>query len=244
MGAGAGRRTRGVIILAFDTATRRTAVALLDGERLLAECSQPAGSHSKTLLFAVDELLRSCGVERGRLEGVAVGIGPGSFTGVRIGLTVAKTLAFARDVPLAGVSSLRALAENGVGLGDQVCPALDALKSEVYCARYAAEGGGLDRLVEVEPADARDPRAWAAKLAGEAGTRVLLGSGLERYRTLFDIALGDRLVVPGRPELHRISAAALGRLAMERFVRGEADDPRSLEPMYCRLSEAELARSS
>jgi len=228
-----------VFFLALDTATRDTSVALLDGERTLAELCQPARSHSRTLLPLIDRLLTEAGLSREQLEGVAVGVGPGSFTGVRIGLTVAKALAFAGRLHLVGVSSLRALAENGRGLAEVVCPAIDALKDEVYAASYRFAPG---RESQLEPPEARSPQRWAASLAAEHERLVVVGSGFARYREVFTAALGAGLVVSDDPSAHRMSAAALGRLAHPRLEQGPYDDPRELEPTYCRLSEAELAR--
>ena len=227
-----------MITLALDTATRDTAVALLDGARCLARACEPSRSHSRTLLPMIDRLLAEAGLRREQIEGVAVGIGPGSFTGVRIGLTVAKTLAYAGGLRLAGVSSLRALAENGRDLAPLVCPAIDALKDEVYGACYRFDA---DPPAELDAPDARAPRAWAGSLANRGDGLVVLGSGLERYREVFAEALGAGLVDPP-PEAHKMDAAALGRLALTRLEQGPHDDPATLEPMYCRLSEAELAR--
>ncbi len=227
-----------MLLLALDTSTPLTAVALLDGERLLAARRSAAGSHSRSLLPLVDELLAEARRSRRELEAVAAGLGPGSFTGVRIGLCVAKVLAFARALPLVGVSSLRALAENGRGLdGGEVCPALDALKGEVFSARY-----GLPGLETLEAEGARAPAAWARTLGDAPARRVFLGTGAERYRAELCAVLGDGAAIPAQPELHQISAASLGRLGLARLARGERDDPRTLEPLYCRLSEAELGR--
>lgn len=226
-------------LLALDTATRDSAVALLCGDQVLAEIREPAASHSRSLLPLIDRLLRGAGLEIRQVEAIGVGVGPGSFTGLRIGLSVAKTLAFGLRIPLAGVSSLRALAENGAGLGDWVCPALDALKGEVFSASYRVAQGRMD---QVEPAAARDPEAWSLALGLQSGTRVVLGSGLLRYREQFESGLGPRLVVPAEPDAHRIRASALGRLAWQRLASGDSDDARTLEPLYCRLSEAELAQ--
>lgn len=220
--------------LALDTATATSAVALLDGDRCLGERQVEAGGHSRGLLALIEELLGEVGWARRELQAVVVGVGPGSFTGVRIGLTVAKTLAYAGGLRLLGVSSLRALAENGRALAaDELCPALDALKGEVFSARLR----GAEVL---EPEDARAPAAWARGLAAAPARRVFLGSGALRYRELLLELMGEQAIIPDTPGLHRISAAALGRLGAPRLERGERHDPRSLEPLYCRLSEAEL----
>jgi len=226
-----------MILLALDTATPVTAVALLEDDKVLGREFRPAKNHSVTLLPAVDRLMQANNIARGDLGAVAAGIGPGSFTGVRVGLTVAKTMAFGLKIDLVGVSTLEALAYNGRGGGaDWICPCLDALKKEIYGARYRMDG------TRQEAENAHDPREWAEQLAKTGGRCLLLGTGVSRYREIFVEVLGERAVIPDREELHQIGAANVGLLGLERLRRGEKDDPRTLEPMYCRLSEAELAR--
>lgn len=225
-----------MILLALDTATPVTAVALLEDEKVLGQEFQPAKNHSVTLLPAVDRLMADSSVSRASLGAIAAGVGPGSFTGVRVGLTLAKTMAFALGVDLVGVSTLEALAYDGRGgEADWICPCLDALKKEIYGARYRMDG----TCEEAE--GAHDPRRWAENLAMTGGRCLLLGTGVSRYREIFEEILGEQAVIPSEEALHRVSAVAVGLLGLERLHRGEKDDPRTLEPMYCRLSEAELA---
>jgi tRNA threonylcarbamoyladenosine biosynthesis protein TsaB len=154
-----------------------------------------------------------------------------------VGLTLAKSLAFALDVDLVGVSTLQALARNGRGgEADWICPCLDALKKEIYGARYRMDG------TPEESEAAQDPREWAESLAKTGGRCLMLGTGVLRYRDIFEDVMGEKAVIPVQEEKHQISAAEVGLLGLERLSRGEKDDPRTLEPMYCRLSEAELAR--
>jgi tRNA threonylcarbamoyladenosine biosynthesis protein TsaB len=226
-----------MILLALDTATPVTAVALLEDDKVLGQAYQPAKNHSVTLLPALDELLQKHNIGRKDLGGIVAGIGPGSFTGVRVGLTLAKSLAFALDIDLVGVSTLEALAQNGRGgEGDWICPCLDALKKEGYGAKYRTDG-----TCEQE-ASAHDPRRWAEDLADGGGRCLLMGTGVLRYREIFVEVLGERAIISDQDGDHRISAGEVGLLGLERLRRGEKDDPRTLEPMYCRLSEAELSR--
>jgi tRNA threonylcarbamoyladenosine biosynthesis protein TsaB len=226
-----------MILLALDTATPVTAVALLEDDKVLGQVYQPAKNHSVTLLPALDGLMQENNIARGDLKAVAAGIGPGSFTGVRVGLTLAKSLAFALGIDLVGVSTLQALAQNGRGgEADWICPCLDALKKEIYGARYRMDG------ICQEAEAAHDPLEWAEQLAGTGESCLLLGTGVSRYRDVFIDVLGDLAIIPDEEERHRISAVAVGSLGLERLRRGEKDDPRTLEPMYCRLSEAELSR--
>ena len=239
-----------MLVLGLDTATPVTVVALVDGERVLAREQVPDRRHSVNLLPAMDRVLKQAGVGRGELEGVAVGIGPGSFTGIRIGLAVAKTLAFVLDKPLVGVSSLEALAYGSTTqpeLADwlekeecQLCVAQDALKGEVFSARFRLRpSGGLETL---QGEGARDPSTWAKELLQlpEGGLFVVLGSGAERYAVMFHQTLESRIRIAREAATHALDAAAVAKLGLERLSAGESDDPMCLEPMYCRLSEAEL----
>jgi tRNA threonylcarbamoyladenosine biosynthesis protein TsaB len=228
-----------VLVLAIDTATKHTAVALVDAKRVLAQRCQPATTHSTSLIPMLDKILQQASVSLDYVGGLAVGIGPGSFTGVRIGLTAAKSLALAKKIPLVGVSSLQALACNGSGLADEVCPAIDALKKEIYCARYRLTKGRWETL---EPEGARDPQAWATGLLTGSGTRAVMGSGLLQYKEIIEAVVKDRLVPLDGEEVHHVSAAHVALLAMDRLLTGDVDDPACLEPLYCRLSEAEVLR--
>jgi tRNA threonylcarbamoyladenosine biosynthesis protein TsaB len=224
-------------LLALDTATPISAVALLEADRVVVADGRPGGRHSRALLELIAASLDAAGWPANSIEAVAVGLGPGSFTGVRIGLTVAKTLAFVRCLPLVGVCSLEALALNAAGADGRVCPALDALKGEVFAACY--DVARLPPRVLSPPA-ARQPDDWAAELATAGEPCTLLGSGLERYRERFAAALGDRLRLPDEEAAHRLSAARIGELARDRLRSGAVADALRLEPLYCRLSEAEL----
>jgi len=231
-----------VIILALDTATPVTSVALLDDNQFLGQVSEPSKNHSRTLLIAIDRLVSQLGLARHDLGAIAVGLGPGSFTGIRVGLTLAKSLSFALRIPLAGVSTLRALAENGKSQGAEwICPALDALRNEVYSACYLERQGSLS-VVQAEAA--REPHDWALELSASGKKCLLLGSGVKRYPEIFEDQLGNSAIVVPEERLHVISAVAIGFLAREKLQLGASDDPHKLEPMYCRLSEAELVRNS
>jgi len=209
-----------MILLALDTATPVTAVALLKDDKVLGQEFRPAKNHSVTLLPAVDRLMQANSIARGDLGAVLAGIGPGSFTGVRVGLTLAKTMAFALKIDLAGVSTLEALAYNGRGgEADWICPCLDALKQEIYGARYRMDG------TREEAEDANDPRRWAEQLAEIGGRCLLLGTGVLRYREIFAEVLGERAVIPDREEVHQISAASVGLLGLECLRRGRRTIP-------------------
>ena len=137
------------MILAFETSAKAASVALLEGGTLLGESYQNTGlTHSQTLMVMAEDLLKTCGKTADDVTAVAVANGPGSFTGVRIGVAAAKGFAWGREIPCYGVSTLEAMARNlGVWEGT-VVPCMDARRSQTYTAIFQAEGGKLKRMVD------------------------------------------------------------------------------------------------
>jgi tRNA threonylcarbamoyladenosine biosynthesis protein TsaB len=221
-------------LLAFDTATPTARIALVapSGECLAAR-EKTASRHSANLLGLVDEVLREGGVRVEGLGAIACGSGPGSFTGLRVGLAVAKGLAFPSARPLVLVSSLDALACDlaAAAPGAQLLlPCLDAGKGQVYSRLYQAEGGP-NRLGEGDWVLAPDE---LCRLVGEVAagrTLVAGGSGLDRYLDAMRGGLGESVM---RPALAGPSAAAIARLARERLGRGEQDAVATAVPRYGR----------
>jgi tRNA threonylcarbamoyladenosine biosynthesis protein TsaB len=225
--------------LAVETSTLTGAVALVDGEAVVAECRvNVAITHSERLLATVDWLLAAAGWRLGDLAGLAVAIGPGSFTGLRIGVSTMKSLAFATGCPLVGVPTLDALAWTLPFAAPLVCPILDARKGEVYTALYRTASGELERLGEYRALPAE---ALAAELRAQGAPVVFLGDGVPRYATSLIRALGEvaRLAPPRHHVPSALTVAELGRAAL---LAGESRDPAALVPLYVRRSEAELVR--
>jgi tRNA threonylcarbamoyladenosine biosynthesis protein TsaB len=217
-------------ILAIDTSTLLAGVAVWDG-RVLAERRQRVTTHSEQLLALVDEALREAGVAPAALDGVACAAGPGSFTGLRIGLATCKGLCFALGKPLALVPTLEALAARGDG---PVCATLDAHKGEVYAGFFNIEGAdGRPKLDGEEWVGA--PNELAARLI-ERTPLTIVGDGVLRYRDLL-VAGVTLLDEDGAPR-----PGDLARLAAERLTDGRASDLASSGPHYIRASEAEIAK--
>ncbi len=213
------------MILALDTSvpTARVAVVASDG-RCLATGEKTAARHSANLLRLVDETLAAAGATLRDVETIVCGAGPGSFTGLRVGLAVAKGLALPRDLPLVLVSSLEALARD---LGEPealVVACLDAGKDQVYGQLFRA---GLAQDV----AWTIDAHALCARAREAALPIVAGGSGVDRYLDLFRAELGDEAVKAGVAGPSARSVAALG---LKRIARGERDDLASAVPVYGR----------
>lgn len=222
-------------ILAIDTSTASGSVALLEGARLVAEWTlQSAQTHNRRLLRTIDDLLRQVGWAIEDIDGFAVSTGPGSFTGIRIGLTTMKTLAWALGRPLAAIPTLDALAAPFRFSRLPVCTMLDARKKEVYCALYRSDGTG--RICRQGPYRAIPPEQVAGLV--EAPT-LFCGDGWLLYRSAILEKLGD-LALEAPASQHIVRAGTVGELAARRFAEGCADDPVTAVPIYVRPSEAEI----
>jgi tRNA threonylcarbamoyladenosine biosynthesis protein TsaB len=229
-----------VRLLAVETSTLTGAVALLEGDAVVGESRlNVAVTHGERLLAAVDGLLGAARWRLADVEALAVAVGPGSFTGLRIGVSTVKGLAFATGRPVVGVPTLDALAWLLPFAAHPVCPVLDAKKGEVYAALYRTGGGGLEPLM---PARAVAPETLVAELRDAVPTPVVfLGDGVGALAPWLARTLGPRaLLAPAGLRLP--SAVTVGELGLRALARGEAVDPAALVPLYLRPSEAELAR--
>lgn len=227
-------------ILAFETSAKAASVALTDGGKLLAESYQNTGmTHSQTLMVMAQELLKTCGLCPKDVDAVAVASGPGSFTGVRIGVAAAKGFAWGGELPCYGVSTLEAMARNlGIWQG-YVVPAMDARRSQVYTAIFHAQKGVLTRLEEDMAISLEELRE---KIKNFEESIFLVGDGaLLCYNTLLEEV--PALVLPPEHRMHqRAAGVALAAQAM-----ADAGDPgkaAELTPNYLRLSQAERERAA
>ena len=221
-----------MLILAFETSAKAASVALHDGTKLLAESYQNTGlTHSQTLMVMAEDLLRQCGYGTGAVTHVAVAAGPGSFTGVRIGMAAAKGFAWAAELPIYGVSTLDAMARQTALKGFYVCACMDARRNQVYNAIFDATDDQLRRVSEDRAISLEDLKADLQKL----GTTILVGDGAElAYRNL---DCGNLILLPEQSRQQRASGVAV--VAAERIAAGEAPDGVDLTPNYLRLSQAE-----
>ncbi len=228
-------------ILAIDSATPVAGVALLDNGILIKEeFSNYKKNHSETLMPMLDRVLRETDRKLQDIDTLAVTIGPGSFTGLRIGLALVKGLAMAAGVPIVGISTLEVLAYNVCDSQALVCPLLDARKNEVYCGFYVTDGGIPRRRAEDAACSPQVFIERALEVAEDNGIKniVLLGEGFYPYAEKFIKDLGTRLKL-AEAHLMLPRASALAALAMPRALKNEFDEPLGLKPYYIRLSEAE-----
>ena len=224
-----------MLILAFETTAKAGSVALLEGGKLLAESYQNTGlTHSQTLMVMAEDLLKQCSKTVSDVTAVAVAEGPGSFTGIRIGVAAAKGFAWGGQLPCYGVSTLEAMAASLNAYQGTVCPVMDARRSQVYNALFAADCGSYTRI--------RDDRAISLQELGEELQKMpkpvfLVGDGsVLCYNTLLE-KVSD-LVLPGEHRMHQ-RAVGVALCAARQLNRGETPDGGALTPNYLRLSQAE-----
>lgn len=212
-------------LLALETSTKQLGVAIVDGERLLSSSSVlDEYPHAVELPAAVARVLKAAHLTLKEIDALVVDLGPGSFTGLRIGLAFAKALAFPTTKPMVGVASLDVLAANVLFANGVVCPVLDARQKNVYLARYHMEHGRPKRVSEY--------------LLGPLGELlpplrepiILLGDGCALYRDRLLERCPKAQIAP--TELWLPNAATLARLGHERFAQGQRDDPATLVPLY------------
>ena len=222
-------------ILAVDTSSMSGSLALLEDENIIAEWTlRSAQTHNRRLLKAIDTLVREAGWDLRTIDGFAVAGGPGSFTGLRIGMTTLKVLAWTLGKPYATVPSLDALAFPLALSAYPVCSVIDARKSEVYCALYRTDDTGTQRIVM--PYSVLPPVALAGKIRQ---TTIFVGDGWLLHKNRMKKKLGS-LALEAPASNHIIRAGSVGELARKRFLLGESDDPETSLPLYIRPSEAEI----
>ncbi len=224
-----------MLVLGIETATSRLGLALWRDGRGLAELELDLGRrHCEKLLVELDGLLADLELPASALSAIAVSQGPGSFTGLRIGLAFAKGLALALGCPLAGVPTLAALAAGAAPWEGPLVACLDARRGEVYFSACVLQPGGEVELGEVRAGGPEDVAAASSAL----GSRVLIvGEGAAIVRP----ALGHEAVI-APPSLALPRAAVVAALGAERLRTGGGEEPDHVEPIYVRRSDAEIRR--
>ena len=223
-------------ILAFESSAVSASVALTEDDKLVAQSFQNCGlTHSRTLLPMAEALLQNCGVTLQDIDAFAVAHGPGSFTGVRIGVATVKGLALGVDKPCIGVSTLEAMAWGARALGGLICCVMDARAGQVYNALFAIEDGVPRRLCE-------DRAVKLSELGEEIGRTpyFLVGDGADLcYNSLKERCPG---LCPAPPELRYATGYGVAAAALPLLRAGQTCTPQELDAFYLRRPQAERER--
>jgi tRNA threonylcarbamoyladenosine biosynthesis protein TsaB len=240
-----------VRILGVDTATAAASVALLDNGQLLAEelssaidinrvpPSQLRGNHAEIILPLIDSVLRKAQITIADLSGIAVSIGPGSFTGLRIGVATVKGLAYDWNLPVVGISTLLANATRVKAFDGVICSLLDARKGEVYVGVFRRSAARVERMSP----EAVTPIESAIELmqnydSSHGAALYVIGDGAKAYENMLIRSFGADLLRSAGDGYSSVASAA-AELAHERIAAGAVDDLGALEPIYLRPPEAE-----
>ena len=221
-------------MLAIESSAKAASVAVMEDGKLIAQYFQNSGlTHSRTVLAMAGDMLKNLGFTMQDMDAVAVAKGPGSFTGIRIGVSAAKGLSWGAEKPVIGVSTLEAMAYHMADREGVICPVMDARRGQVYNAKFEAESGGLTRLCP-DRAVTVETLVLDAKKDGK--TYIFVGDGAEMCYNTF---LKDRLPAALAPEPLRMQSAWGVAMASLGAEPSSSDD---LVPQYLRLSQAERER--
>jgi len=220
-------------LLAVETATRCQSVALMDGAVLLAEKNQPnCASHASSLVPAIQDLLTSLSCPFSAIEGLAVSAGPGSFTGLRVGLSTMVGFRTVTGLPLVTVPTLEAMAWNYGASEHPVCPVLIARADEVYWAQFQWQNGRAVRLLEDRVGTIQDVMNSIRQ------PTILFGEGWLRHQRVLKDKLGD-MAIAGEPESMNPSAYHVGLASLDAFHTGKFAGPH-ISPHYVQRCDAEV----
>ncbi len=223
-------------ILALDTSSVVATVAVMADEKLVGEYSlNHKMTHSQRLIPMIEELMTGCELKPKDIDIFATSLGPGSFTGLRIGAATIKAMAQALEKPVVGIPTLEALAYNLPYSGISVCPIIDAQKNLVYTAQYTWQGSSFFENQKQEVTEIEE----LLKRLGDLKERVIfLGDAVDKHRELIEAELKElAIILPAALRMPKASSVAL--LARERYRRGEVGEAAQLIPIYMRKSQAE-----
>lgn len=225
-------------ILALETSAKSVSTAVTEDGALLAHSYQNTGlTHSRTLMPLVDAMLKNSGLTPSQMDLIAVAAGPGSFTGLRIGVSAAKGLAWALEKPCCGVSTLEAMAQNLRHMDATVICAMDARRNQIYNAVFTARSG---QLIRRTPDRAIGLGELAAELKNDEKLKIVVGDGAQLCYTYLS---ENGIPCAMAPEMLRMqNAVGVALAAAEMAARGETVSARDLAPNYLRLSQAERER--
>lgn len=223
-------------ILSIESSTSSASCAILEEDKLLGEVNlNGKKQHSVILMHLIDNLLKDLKLSLDDIDAFAVSSGPGSFTGLRIGMATAKGLASATNKPFIGVSSLDALAFNLAYTDGIVCPIIDALRDNVYTALYSFKNGKLERLTDYMAIHIDDLISTIKN--GIYDSVSFIGDAIPKFKEKLSSSFEKVNFAPNNVNLAR--ASSLGELGLSRIKEGLADDPLTFAPIYLRKSQAE-----
>ena len=226
-------------ILAFDSTAKIASVAVSDNETVLGSYSIDNGlTQSELLLPMAEDLLKSLKLSFSDIELLACSVGPGSFTGVRIGVSLVKGIAFGKNIPCAEISTLEALAENLSGLYGIILPCMDARRGQFYTAIFEADENGIKRISDDEALSAKE---LAQKLEVYPDKPIyVVGDG---YKIAHKLLSEQGVKLLATPEALRAQdAASIAKLAARKYAAGEAVSDKEISPTYLRVPQAERER--
>jgi tRNA threonylcarbamoyladenosine biosynthesis protein TsaB len=228
-------------VLAIDTATAQTGVAIGGPDGVLAAAHHISERrHVETLAPSIERVCRDAGVALDTVDVIAVDIGPGTFTGLRVGLAAAKALAHVRQIPMVGVCSLELLAYGARDNRRRIVSIIDALRDEVFYAAYRLQSG---RMAQLTKPQVTTPQAVAAAISAVGDDCLIVGDAVRRYASAFNGLARAELCSDG--QLYP-NAAMLVEMAVERAQRGDAVAPTAIELLYLRpaYTETKIKRST
>jgi tRNA threonylcarbamoyladenosine biosynthesis protein TsaB len=225
-----------MIVVGIDTSTPQTSIAIGTERAVLASVSIAGKARQEAVAPALQQLLAWSGVELQQVGGIAVGVGPGLYTGLRVGVETAKTLAQVLTLPIVGIVSLDALAFSVRYTHRRIAAVIDARRGEVFAAVYRSVPGGVVREIDHL---VLKPDHLVAELEAVTGEVLCVGNGAILYRHEIE-EIGSRVEFASPAAAHP-DAAALVELAVPRFLREEYDRPVDIVPLYLRRSDAEIA---
>jgi tRNA threonylcarbamoyladenosine biosynthesis protein TsaB len=224
-------------ILGIDTSTKFCNLGLIEDEDILIEYTINGlkKKHSSILVPAIKDLLKTIELKMEEINGIAISIGPGSFTGLRIGLSVAKGLCYARSLPLLGIPTLDAMAFSLKEIPYLICPVLEAKKDEIYDVVFR----GGDILHKVMDYKCEDIQSLLARLSLLKEKIIFLGDGIKKYRDIIKEKIGKNALFIDS-QLNLPVASNIAFLGLKKLKKGEEDDISTLSPFYLRKSAAEI----
>lgn len=221
-------------ILAIDTTSSAASVALIDSNNLIGEYTSNAKlTHLQKLLPMIEHLLINCEEDLKNIKAIAVSEGPGSFTGIRIGVATAKTLSQVRDIPIIGVPTLKAMAYNIPFYSGVICPILDARRHQVYSAAYKWEGNTCNEIIK---GDAYDINVLTEKLKIYDNV-IFLGDGVIVYKDIIISVIENAKFAPSYLNMQKASSVA--QLGLEMALDNKIQNCYQMKPQYLRKPEAE-----